>query len=218
MWYLFSKSVTIYHLPVYQTWPSELSLYGLNSRAAHPYPTPSPTVPIVTTITVQWHARNNKIVHSTISHPHAPTKGRPGYLILRASHPSPCHLLDHCRGRSKMSHRHVMPLGDPESPRKVPMERLLTFLLSVGNSDHWSEDDDWRPICHPFEPKKSSMFSVQVVTELTSMLIGQVGVKMFSVYEDVFSFCFGATSRVWGTHPIRLLGTFLSHAFHGSGS
>ena len=45
MWYLFSKSVTIYHLPVYQTWPSELSLYGLNSRAAHPYPTPLPNGP-----------------------------------------------------------------------------------------------------------------------------------------------------------------------------
>ena len=32
------------------------------------------------------------------------------------------------------------------------------------------------------------MFSVQVVTELTSMLIGQVDVKMFSVYEHVSAF------------------------------
>ena len=41
------------------------------------------------------------------------------------------------------------------------------------------------------------------------MLIGQVGVKMFNVYEDVFSFCFGSTSGVWGTYPIRLLDNFL---------
>ena len=101
---------------------------------------------------------------------------------------------------------HVMPLGDPESPRKVPMagEAFEPFV-----------------VCRKFWPLigrwwlKSFLPSLWVQKEFYLLCPGGHGTYFNADWssrcEDVFSFCFGATSRVWGTHPIRLLGNFLSH-------
>ena len=74
--------------------------------------------------------QNRPLNHIAISHPHAP---RLSYLTLRAPHPVPiCHLFDHCRGRSKMSHRHDIDVIDEcYACKKYCVYRVVTFFFQL---------------------------------------------------------------------------------------